>query len=70
MHVKPQVALGALPVHTCGAVHILVVETKRQELASVAQVACVCVSWHTLPLAVQIDGLQEHVATLLRTPHN
>ena len=69
VQVRPQEALGALPVQTCGAAHVRVAYTKRQPSVSVAQVARVAVSWQTVPLAVQIAGLQEHDATLFLIPH-
>jgi hypothetical protein len=69
VQVRPHVALGALPVHTCGAVHVLVAETKRQELASVAQVATVCPSWQAVPLRVQIEVAQVHEAVLPDVVH-
>jgi hypothetical protein len=70
VQVKPHMALGALPVHTWGDVHDIVPETKRQALASVAQVATVCESWHTVPVCVQIDESQAHPAAVPVTVHD
>jgi hypothetical protein len=70
VHVRPHMALGALPVHTCGDAHVFVVDTKRHVFASLAQVACVSPSWHTVPVAVQIDGLHVHAAAPPLTVHD
>jgi hypothetical protein len=69
VQVKPHVAFGALPVQTWGAVHALVVETKRQELASVAQVATVCPSWQTSPVRVQAEDAQTQDAEVPEVVH-
>jgi hypothetical protein len=69
VQVRPHMAFGALPVHTWGAVHGVVTETKRQPLASVAQVTSVWPFWHTLPARVQTDGLHRHVADVPETVH-
>jgi hypothetical protein len=55
-------ALGALPEHDCGAVHIVVDETDGHPLASTAQVAVVSASWHTVPAPVQIEAVQVQAA--------
>ena len=69
VHVRPHIALGALPVQTWGDVQGCVVETKRHELASVAHVATVVPLWHIVPLRVQIDVLHVHAAVPAVTVH-
>ena len=64
-----QAAEGAAPAQLAGGVHVDVVDTVKQESASVTQVATVWPSWHTAPGWVQIEAGHVHAAVPFDTKH-
>ena len=68
-HVDEHAADGALPAQLNGGVQAEVDATCRHEFESVAQVATVCPSWHSVPGWVQIEAGQLHDASPLETAH-
>jgi hypothetical protein len=62
VHVFTQPALGDVPWHWKGRVHVAVLETKRQPFASALHVATLPVPSQTLPAWVQLGSLT-HVQT-------
>ena len=69
-HVDEHAADGALPAQLSGGVQVEVDATCRQELESIAHVATVCASWHSVPGCVQMESGQVHDAFPFETTHD
>jgi hypothetical protein len=62
LQVSEHAALGGMPEHVCGEVHVDVDMTYRQPSLSCAHVATVRLSWHWVPFCVHAVATQVHEA--------
>ena len=70
VHDVEQAAPGELPAQLMGGVQGELDVTYRQDLESMAQVATVWPSWHTVPICVHIEPGQVHAAVVPETAHS